>query len=258
MGAPRPLPLAPSALIGRCAELITTSCPAPGPQVFESKGQVKVTRTKHKFSEHASSIGSDEQNLDMPERLEPIATCGAVVQHASGTCATAAQGLQRCAKRVVRVSGKQSGVPGVTWNARDFWTATWYEEKKQKFKHFHVRHFMNTSKTFCEAEADALRAAIEFRKGLERSGIAKAKRVENPQSGVKGINWHILQKAWLVRLKINGKQLCGGTFKPKDSTPEEVERARLAAVESRRKLEEKYFVTYKTSLRLIRRLAGWF
>ena len=33
----------------------------------------------------------------------------------------------------------------------------------------------------------------------------------------------------------------GGYFKPKDSTPEEVERARLAAVEGRRKLEEKYF-----------------
>ena len=42
-------------------------------------------------------------------------------------------------------------------------------------------------------------------------------------------------------LQVNGKQLHGGTFKPKDSTPEEVERARLTAVESRRKLEHKYF-----------------
>ena len=65
--------------------------------------------------------------------------------------------------------------------------------------------------------------------------------MENPQSGVKGINWNTRQKAWKVCLKINGKPLSGGTFKPKDSTPEEVERARLAAVESRRKLEEKYF-----------------
>ena len=47
-------------------------------------------------------------------------------------------------------------------------------------------------------------------------------------------------------LEVNGKHLHGGTFKPKDSTPEEVERARLAAVESRRKLEEKY-VTIKKS-----------
>ena len=104
---------------------------------------------------------------------------------------------------------------------------------------------------FCEAEADALRAAIEFRKGLESSGIAKAKRVENPQSGVKGVNWDIQQKAWKVRLKANGKRLHGGTSKPKDSTPEEVERARLAAVESRRKLEEKYFTMEKITMKQI-------
>ena len=107
-------------------------------------------------------------------------------------------------------------------------------------KYFHVRHFMKTSKTFCEAEVDALRATIEFRKDLERSGIAKAKRVENFQSGVKGITWHNRLQTWQVQLKINGKLIHGGYFKPKDSTPEEVERARLAAVESRRKLEEKY------------------
>ena len=105
---------------------------------------------------------------------------------------------------------------------------------------------MKTSKKFCEAEADALRAAIEFRKDLERRGIAKAQHVENPQSGVKGINWNIQKKAWRVYLNINGKQLSGGYFKPKDSTPEEVERARLAAVESRRKLEEKYFTIKQT------------
>ena len=82
---------------------------------------------------------------------------------------------------------------------------------------------------------------MKFHKGLESSGIAKAKRVENAQSGAKGIHWDIRQKAWIVRLKVKGKRLSGGCFKPKDSTPELVERARLAAVESRRKLLEKYF-----------------
>ena len=166
------------------------------------------------MSEHASSIGSDEQNLDIPKRQK---------------------------------SSEQCAVPGVSWHSKyRRWQVSWYEEKERKKKYFYVHHFMKTGNTVCDAEADALRAAIEFRKGLERSGIAKAKRVENPQSGVKGINWDIRQKAWRqkawkVRLKINGKQLHGGTSKPKDSTPEEVERARLAAVESRRKLEEKYF-----------------
>ena len=61
MGAPRPLPLAPSPLIGSCAELITSSCPAPSAQIFEGKGQVKVTRMNRELSEHASSIWSDEE-----------------------------------------------------------------------------------------------------------------------------------------------------------------------------------------------------
>ena len=95
---------------------------------------------------------------------------------------------------------------------------------------------MKTSRTFCEAEADALRAAIEFRKDLERSGIVKAKRVEHPHSGAKGVVWHTRDKAWEVTMNFHGKRLYGGYFKPKNSTPEEVERARLLAVDSRRKL----------------------
>ena len=104
----------PSPRIGSCAELITTSCPAHSAQIFEGKGQVKVTRMKRKLSERASSVGSDEQNLDIPKRLE--STCGAVVRYASGTCATAAQGLKRRGMCLIRVSSKQSGVFGVTWN----------------------------------------------------------------------------------------------------------------------------------------------
>ena len=210
-----------------------------------------MTQKKRKFSEHILSISSKEQNLDIPklessqapEANEPIATCRAVVQDASGS-ATAAQGQNNRGKRVIHVSSKQSGMPGVSWTWRSklgSWQVFWHEEKNMKKKYFHVRHFMKTSKTFCEAEVDALRAAIEFRKDLERSGIAKAKRVENFQSGVKGITWHNRLQTWQVQLKINGKLIPGGYFKPKDSTPEEVERARLAAVEGRHKLEEKYF-----------------
>ena len=65
--------------------------------------------------------------------------------------------------------------------------------------------------------------------------------MENPHSGVKGVFWHTRDKAWEVTMNINGKTLYGGTFTPKDSTPEEVECARLAAAESRRKLEQKCF-----------------
>ena len=86
-----------------------------------------------------------------------------------------------------------------------------------------------------------------YRKGLERNGIAKAERAEKPQSGVKGVTWHLQTKSWKVSLRINDKQRHGGYFKPKDSTLEEVERARLAALESRRKLEEKYFAIKKSA-----------
>ena len=187
---------------------------------------------KRKLSEHASSIGSDEQNLDIPKRLkssqapesnEP--TCGAVAQYARGTC----------------TSSKQSGVPGVSWHKRGAWQVSWREKNERKYKNIYVLDFMKTSQTFCKAEAGALCAAIKFRKDLERRGIGKAERVENHQSNVPGINWHIRHKAWIVQLQVKGKRLSGGCFKPKDSTPEEVECARLAAVESRRKLEQKYF-----------------
>ena len=49
--------------------------------------------------------------------------------------------------------------------------------------------------------------------------------------------WHTRDKAWEVKMVINGQTLYGGTFMPKDSAPEEVEHARLLAVESRRKLK---------------------
>ena len=110
-------------------------------------------------------------------------------------------------------------------------------------KYFHVHHFMKTGKTSSEAEADALLAAIEFRKGLERSGVVtvKAGSVDTPKSGVKGVKWDKRTNNWYACIQVNRKEISGGSFKPKDTTPEEVERARLAAVVCRRKLEEKHF-----------------
>ena len=104
--------------------------PAPGAQISEGKGQVKRTGMKRRLSEKTSSIGSDEQNLDIPKRLK---------------------------------SSEQCAVPGVCWNsAKSRWQVSWFEEKEKKFKCFYVHHFMKTGRTFCEAAAEALRAAIEF------------------------------------------------------------------------------------------------
>ena len=121
----------------------TPAAHAPGAQILEGKGQAKRTRMKRKMSEHASSIGSDEQNLDIPKRLkssqapesnEP--TCGAVAQHASGSC----------------TSNKHSPETGVSWHTHGAWQVSWYEKKKRKYNKFEVRDFMKTSK---ENEADA-------------------------------------------------------------------------------------------------------
>ena len=148
------------------------------------------------------------------------------------------KGFQHRGKRLILKNSMQSGVPGVSWlNSHGAWQVSWYEAKKAKKTYFVVRQFMGVSKMFDEAEADALRAAIEFRKDLERSGIVKAKRVEKDHSGAKGVFWHTRDKAWEVTMNFHGKTLYGGTFTPKDSTPEEVERARLLAVDSRRKFQ---------------------
>ena len=88
-------------------------------------------------ADDASSIGSEEQNLDLPKRLKSCQapeshepTCGAVAQYASGTCTTAAPGLQNRGKRMIRVSSKQSGVTGVGWQSKlGAWQVSWYEEK---------------------------------------------------------------------------------------------------------------------------------
>ena len=137
---------------------------------------------------------------------------------------------------------EKMGKIGVRWSVVGAWRVSWCEEKQEKARLFYVRQFMSTGKTYHTAKADALRAATALRRRLlEESGIAKAEREETLQSGVKGVLWNMRAKYGQVQLVLNGKKRYGGTFKPKDSTLEEVERARLAAVESRRKLEEEFY-----------------
>ena len=205
----------------------------------EEKKKKEPTRDKKRKSEQNLDIPKRLKSSQAPESNEP--TCGAVAQYASSTCTTAAQGLQDRGKRMIFVSSKQCAVPGVSWHKRGAWQVSWREKNERKYKKLNVRDFMKTSETFCKAEADALSAAIKFRKSLEKRGVGMAKRAQNPQSNVPGVNWHRPKKAWMVQLQVKGKRLSGGCFKPKDSTPDEVECARLAAVESRRKLEQKYF-----------------
>ncbi|CAK0822837.1 unnamed protein product [Prorocentrum cordatum] len=90
-------------------------------------------------------------------------------------------------------------------------------------------------------------AAVEALRRLEEEDralgpISLGRKSAERQSGVKYVNWVSKKQTWGVRYVMkNGpgkgsmKQL---TFRPKDESPEEVERARLAAVEALRRLEE--------------------
>lgn len=60
---------------------------------------------------------------------------------------------------------------------------------------------------------------------------------EAPQSGVKGVCWCRHTKAWKAYFCVRGERFESAYFYPKDDTPKELERARLAAVSRRRELE---------------------
>eukprot|EP00418_Pyrodinium_bahamense_P043434 CAMPEP_0179203772 /NCGR_PEP_ID=MMETSP0796-20121207/101578_1 /TAXON_ID=73915 /ORGANISM="Pyrodinium bahamense, Strain pbaha01" /LENGTH=331 /DNA_ID=CAMNT_0020908645 /DNA_START=17 /DNA_END=1013 /DNA_ORIENTATION=+ len=119
-------------------------------------------------------------------------------------------------------------------------------------------------KTPAEADADALRNAIAFRTELVQQGkiqashgrlrgkfVRKVKGNEMRQrggngaglgeamerdSGVAGVTWLRPRCVWHAAITINGKQI-HRDFRPEDSTPEAIERARVAAVECRWALE---------------------
>ena len=92
-----------------------------------------------------------------------------------------------------------------------------------------------------EADALALGAAIAFREAKVGSGKARAAPTGERCSGIKGVSWKKDRQAWHVRIGLGGKGLDGGFFRAKDDSPEEVERARLAAVDKRTQLESEHY-----------------
>ena len=92
---------------------------------------------------------------------------------------------------------------------------------------------------FEEADARALEAAIAFREAQVGSGQARVQCRTEIHSGIKGVFWMAGQKAWMAQLTV-GKKFYREYFRVKGNSPEELERARLAAVEKRREWEEKH------------------
>jgi len=65
-----------------------------------------------------------------------------------------------------------------------------------------------------------------------------AVQVASPQE--RGVSWHPGVEGWEVRLELQGRRVLAGYFVPQDSTTEEVERARVAAVAHRTALEQQH------------------
>ena len=118
------------------------------------EGELSVERCARDAFEHASNIGSDEQNLDIPKLQESS-------------------------------QPSELNEPMATWGA---WTVNWCEAMKLKWRDFHVHHFMTTGKTYTEAKTDALHAATAF---LERIVIVNAWCEENPDGWRHGIHWSL-------------------------------------------------------------------
>jgi len=113
-----------------------------------------------------------------------------------------------------------------------------------KTKSFSRNHFMTPGRSEAQADNDALRAAIAFRKSLVRQGIIRERRPVRP-GGCRGVYWESTTKQWAVRIRDSSggkvRTIARANFKPLDDTPEEIEKARLLAVAKRRELEHKHF-----------------
>lgn len=148
-------------------------------------------------------------------------------------------------KTRVAVASKQSGVVGVWYHPKNAWVAKWHARSGTKQKYFSVRSFVSRKKTWKQAEAKALKEAVKFRQRLFNCGKIKiinqhgrrAKRI----SGVRGVTWHNMQHCWNVRIQSRGKTFRGDRFLPVNDSEDAIERARLLAIASRKRLEREHF-----------------
>ncbi|CAK0872766.1 unnamed protein product [Prorocentrum cordatum] len=232
---------------------VTPTCIAPGSEVFEGQGQVKVSHNAASDSALDPSAAGEQATAglqpapaegDAPARERRPPAAGPAAPPLAGPAVPAgyARGKSFGGGKFMVVA-KQSGVPGVCWSVtKQGWKVSWQEGHKGRAKCFPAARYQQPGRGPEAAEAAALQAAVAFRRELERAGQARAPKAAERRSGVPGVFWESSGRAWRVQLKsvsASGKQtrIQGGSFRPKDDTPEEVERARLLAVARLRELE---------------------
>jgi len=200
---------------------LTETGAAPGTQVFEGFGQLPATRRKRGCEEQLASGSAAEQGLPQQGRREdssvPSSGSGSSTSQGADVGGLQVSAASRCAsggrdasgqgmgvqERVISVLSEQTGVPG---------------------------------KSGQEAEAEALHDAAASLEGLVQQGNIKVSTAKRTAC-IKGVNWDKSHGRWKVVYHAAGERKAGGSFKPKDDTAEEIERALLAAVECRRRLE---------------------
>ena len=110
---------------------------------------------------------------------------------------------------------KQSGVPGVNWNSRNWTWGVRFPKLDAKGKivgqtdrKFSIASFMKQGLAEDEADAAALEAAKAFRAELIRQGLVKEPKAKDPQftSDVVGVTWNKASKKWRVELRLKKRK----------------------------------------------------
>ena len=172
---------------------------------------------------------------------EGLKTEGAIVREAASAAPHAAhppafaEGLKPT-KFLRNNLVKQSGVPGVSWNADCAWQIRFptFDSQGQKTgracRKFSVKKFMVNGRSEAKADAAALEAAKAFRVELVRKGILKDLKERDPNftSDVPGVAWHQKQRKWQVQISLKQsnpkepkKTIYGGLFTEKSAAEAE-------------------------------------
>ncbi|CAK0792227.1 unnamed protein product, partial [Prorocentrum cordatum] len=141
--------------------------------------------------------------------------------------------------RAPKAAERRSGVPGVVWkNGSKTWYVRLQKDVDGKRTTLHGGYFTPKDDTPEELERARLLAVARLRELEREQGRATevregaaAPRVQR-QSGVKGVRWDARDSTWRLKYTMqhgpDKGHLRRPTFRPKDDSPEEVERVRLA------------------------------
>ncbi|CAK0882402.1 unnamed protein product [Prorocentrum cordatum] len=138
---------------------------------------------------------------------------------------------------------RQSGVKHIVWDKRKTaWCIRYKIQNGPDQGRRKTPAFRPKDESPEEVEQARLAAVQALRRLEEEDRLGQVRAGSPSPSGVKHIAWEKHKKVWVIKYKVQNGPDQGRskqpTFRPKDESPEEVEQARLAAVEALRRLQE--------------------